>query len=50
MFALDVYMAAVYPAGPDPMIRQLTFSIVEWFMVFIFLSAKVQLLSLRLFV
>jgi hypothetical protein len=29
MFALEAYMAAVYPAGPEPIIRHLIFSIVS---------------------
>jgi hypothetical protein len=28
MFALEAYIAAVYPAGPEPIIRHFVFSIV----------------------
>jgi hypothetical protein len=40
MFARDVYMAAVYPAGPDPMIRQETFSIVGMLILYILKGGK----------
>jgi hypothetical protein len=45
MFALDVYMAAVYPAGPDPMIRQLTFSIDGVFILYNLKAAKIKVNS-----
>ena len=36
-------MAAVYPAGPEPMIKQLTFSMVDVLMLLNLLSAKIKL-------
>jgi hypothetical protein len=43
-FALDAYIAAVYPAGPEPIIKHFTFSVIIFFVQsYFFVASKTRI-------